>query len=376
MTVNACIVTFPLSEAGSVPLSNLVKLVSVLSQRVYVVSGGKALETLKTGSNVQIVKVAHRTSSGLILRIVNYVHTQIKILNRVIQASRQTDLFIFFIGGENLTLPMLALKFLRKKVILMFGEIAAKGYQARDFSLSGISSLLTNLNSDLADRIILYSRMMIREANLTKYQNKIIIGHEHFVDFSKFSMRKATDERPNVVGYVGRLSAEKGILNLVDAMPLILKRKPNVHFMICGEGSLIGKVSENIKTDGLERMTKLRKWVAHDDVPRYLNELKLLVLPSFTEGLPNILLEAMACGTPVLATPAGAIPDVIRDGETGFLLTSNAPENISSKIVGLLSEQELLTEVGKNAYNWVRETFSREKTIRTWQEILNQVNIS
>lgn len=374
MKVNACIVTFPLSEAGYAPLSNLVKLFSRLVNRVCVVSGGAALENLRLDSNVNAMKVTHRVSPKLVMRIINYVHTQLKILNCVIEASPGTDLFAFSVGGQDLILPVLALKLLRKKVLLMPGGIATREYSSvRRDSFPKFSSLLTGLNFSLADNIILYSRTMIREANLAKYHHKIIIAHEHFVDFSKFSIKKTIDERLNVVGYIGRLSEEKGILNLIDAMLLMLEKKTQIHFMICGDGSLADKVGKTIIDDGLEAITKLTKWIPHDDVPRYLNELKLLILPSFAEGLPNILLEAMACGTPVLATPVGAIPDVIKDGETGFLLRSNDPAHVANLIIELISKPELLEKVSANAYKWVRENFSREKTLEVWRRMLREL---
>jgi glycosyltransferase involved in cell wall biosynthesis len=101
--------------------------------------------------------------------------------------------------------------------------------------------------------------------------------------------------------------------------------------------------------------------------------MKLLVLPSYTEGLPNIVLEAMACGTVVLATPVGAIPDIIKDGETGFLLKSNDPKHIAERILELLNKPELLDKVSINAYNYVRKNFSYEKTLDAWRKILSEL---
>jgi glycosyltransferase involved in cell wall biosynthesis len=376
MKVSVCIVTFPLSEAGNTPLSNLVKLFSGLANRVYVVTGGAALENLRLDSNVQAIKVTHRVSSRLLIRIINYVHTQLKILHGVIGASGGVDLFIFFIGGEILILPVLALKLLRKEVLLMPGGIATKGYSVRKDPLTKILSLLIGFNFSLADKIILYSQMLAKESDFSKYPRKTIIAHEHFVDFTKFTLKKKFDERLNIVGYIGRLSEEKGILNLIYAIPSILKVRMGICFTIYGEGNLADDIKKIIQADGLETMVRLTKWVPHEDVPRHLNNLKLLVLPSFTEGLPNILLEAMACGTPVLATSVGAIPDIIKDSENGFLLKSNDPKHIADRIVELFNEQQLLEKVSKNASKWVRENFSKEETVRIWQRILSQLGIS
>lgn len=365
--------TFPLSEAGYTPLSNIVKVISRISNRVYVVSGGAALEKLVNSNldiDVQVMNVVHRVSPKLLMRLVNYLHTQLKILGYVITISRKANVFVFFIGGEDLILPMLSLKLLRKRVMLMPGGIATKGYSIRKDPFSKFLSLLSNLNFGLVDQIASYSHNLIREANLAKYHRKTIIMHEHFVDFTEFTIKKTIDERLNVVGYIGRLSAEKGVLNLVDAMPLVRKKKTEIRFMVCGDGALADQVGKSIKTGGLEDITEFTNWIPHEDVPRYLNALKLLVLPSFTEGLPNILLEAMACGTPVLSTSVGAVPDIIKDGETGFLLGSNNPAHIADKIIVLLNNPQLLSKVSANAYRWVRNNFSKEKTVEVWREAL------
>jgi len=374
MKVNIGIVTFPGSRARSTPLSNLVKLLNELADTVYLVSG--VILPTNLSQNVQVIMVNHRVSLKILMRIINYLHTQLKILAYVVAILRRVDVFVFFIGGESLLVPMLVLKALRKKVVLMPGGIATKGYFVRKDPLSKFMSLLVSLNFTLTDRLIAYSHRLVREANLARYQHKITIAHEHFVDFTRFTIRKEIDERSNFVGYIGRLSEEKGILNLIEAMPLVLKKRADTRFEICGEGSLTNEVENIIKAEGVEAHVRLMEWIAHEDVPQYLNELKMLVLPSFTEGLPNVVLEAMACGTPVLATPVGAVPDVIKDGETGFLLKSNDPEHIANRIVELLGKPELLEKVSVNAYNYVRENFSYEKTLEAWRKILEQLKIT
>ena len=373
MKINVCTVTFPLSKAGCTPLSNLVNLLSRLANKVYVISGGEALEKLKDKEKVRSLKVTHRISSNALMRIINYVNTQLKILHYVVTVSKEADLFVFFIGGEGLLIPILALKLLRKKILLMPGGIANKVYSVRKDPISKFMSLLVSINFTLTDTLIVYSHRLVREANLARHQHKIAIAHEHFVDFTKFAIKKKVDERSNLVGYIGRLSEEKGILNLIEAVPFVLKGKADTRFIICGKGSLADRVQNLMKAEGIEAQVRLIGWIAHEDVPQYLNELKMLVLPSFTEGLPNAILEAMACGTPVLATPVGAIPDIIKDGKTGFLLKSNDPEHIADRIVELLGKPELLKKVSINAYNYVRENFSYEKTLEAWRKILSEL---
>ena len=104
----------------------------------------------------------------------------------------------------------------------------------------------------------------------------------------------------------------------------------------------------------------------------YLNELKLLVLPSYTEGLPNIMLEAMACGTPVLATPVGAIPDVIKDGETGFIMENNSPERIAENVIRALNDSNLDIIV-KNARELVEKDFTYEAAVERYRKILGSI---
>ncbi|MDR9817328.1 MAG: glycosyltransferase family 4 protein [Candidatus Methanoculleus thermohydrogenotrophicum] len=125
-------------------------------------------------------------------------------------------------------------------------------------------------------------------------------------------------DRPSLIGYIGRLSGEKGVQHFAQALPAVLNGREDLRVLIGGDGPLKELIEASLQKGGVTARVDLPGWISHDDLPGYLNQLRLLVLPSYTEGLPNIMLEAMACGTPVLATPVGAIPDVIIDGKTGL----------------------------------------------------------
>jgi glycosyltransferase involved in cell wall biosynthesis len=181
------------------------------------------------------------------------------------------------------------------------------------------------------------------------------------------------NQRGNVIGYVGRFETEKGIEILPGIINLTVKSKrvSDLEWILVGNGSLRKRIEDEVRELGLCGVVKITGWV--NDPETYLTKMRLLLLPSKSEGLPNVVLEAMACGTPVLVTPVGAIPDIIKEGETGFLLKSNDPKHIAERIVELLNNPELLERVSVNAYNYVRENFSFEKTLDAWRKILSEL---
>ncbi len=131
-------------------------------------------------------------------------------------------------------------------------------------------------------------------------------------------------------------------------------------------------IEASLQKGGVTARVDLPGWISHDDLPAYLNHLRLLVLPSYTEGLPNIMLEAMACGTPVLATPVGAIPDVIIDGKTGFIMENNSPECIAENVARALASPDL-EEIAEAGRRFVEENFTFERVVERWKEVLKEV---
>jgi len=100
--------------------------------------------------------------------------------------------------------------------------------------------------------------------------------------------------------------------------------------------------------------------------------MKLLVVPSYVEGLPNIVLESMACGTPVLATPVGGIPDVIRDRETGFIMEDNSPECIAKNVERALNHPAL-EQITINARALIEKEYSYEASVERYRNMLRSL---
>jgi len=190
-------------------------------------------------------------------------------------------------------------------------------------------------------------------------------------------------ENATVVGVIGRLSEEKGVRYLIESSEEILRESGDVTFMIVGEGvqrevleKQARKVCENVYGEGKEWKKRFVFTGFREDVSRLLSSMDILVLPSIVEGLPMALLEGMAAAKPVVATQVGAVPDVVKDGETGVLVAPQKPSALSEAIKKLLGDGELSQRMGRRGRERIIEEYSASRMAERYAEMYGELSTS
>jgi glycosyltransferase involved in cell wall biosynthesis len=365
------ILAAPMFSSGITPLSNLVDVVHPNANDIYLITGDAGYDRFKDDERVRIREFSRRKPKlfphNIVLRALRFAYMQLEASYKLATVGKRVDLWIFFFGADCLPLAGLAARILGRRLWLLLATSSCDANAARVHFPTAMS-LLLRANCLLSNRIILYSDLM-KERNVEPYRRKITIAHRHFLNFSEFTFKNNLEQRENIVGYIGRFDAEKGILNFVEAIPKTLAKQQDVKFLIIGEGELEDAVRTSLAHNSLDNRVKVSEWIPHNELPNCLTKLKLFVLPSYAEGIPNTMLEAMACGTPVLATSIAAIPDVIKDKETGFLLRDNSPACIADGIVKTLSYPNL-RQVSINARKLVEKEFRYENVVKIWENVL------
>lgn len=370
------ILTFPNPPAGEAPLQNFIDIISALTPKLYLVTGKLGSGKLGIEIKNKIYKytfINYIPKKFFLYRIYDNFFIQLKYSYQVIKYSRNVSFWMFFFGERGPLLPLVIAKLLGKKSILILGGSLPKILSDTKDPLAYISIALEKSCCFFSDKLILYSNNLINEWDLENYKHKILIASEHFVDLNLFNMQKQFSDRELIIGYVGRLSKEKGVNNLLKSVKVLLSSLASLKFIIAGDGELRNDVI-NLSDEFKNRISYLG-WVRHDNLPQVFNMIKLLVIPSYTEGLPNVMLEAMACGTPVLATRVGAIPDIINDNITGFLLKNNNPKNIIIKINECLNDPNLYL-ISKNAQRFIEQHFTYDKAIIKWKKVFDMITIT
>lgn len=365
------IITPPIGRAGLTPLFNLSKIVQSFSSKNILITGDDIRHDLDLQSNVRIIGVKYHEYKQNLLKIFNHIYIQLTISYYILNFRERVHIWIFFLDSHSYILPVVMAKLTRKKIYFLLAASIRKSSKSKKSKLTSVLLLSEYINFFFADVIIAYSKKMIKEWNLEHFKKKIVINYEHHVNTAEF--KEITDflSRQNIVGYVGRLSHEKGILNFVQATCITQKMK-NIKFLVIGDGELRATIENYLNENNLNDKVEIIGWITHNELPKYFNMMKLIVIPSYTEGLPNIMLEAMACGTPVLTAPVGVIPDVVIDEKTGFLMENNSPKCIALNIERVFNHPDLAT-IANNAKNLVKKEFTFEAAVKRFTNILGEI---
>ena len=381
-TWRICVIFAPQSTvASTTTVESTLHLLEPLAKEIFAITGNFPEDAI-SGRKIHIINIKHSYSHDLpmLIRIPKFMSLQLKISYILIKIAKKVDIVLLAAGTSPFFLPALLAKLLRKWIILLhhgtnsFDKIVKADYQKTlvgmgRYIFPPIAHTLVRLNCSLADRIAVLSSD-ITDPRLKRFANKISFsGSRFYVDVSSFKVERNLDSRENLVGYIGRFEEIKGVMNFVKAIPMVLRESAGVKFMAGGDGSLRDETEREIKDANLGDKVTMTGWIPYHKLPQYLNEIKLLVIPSYAEAGPHMLFEAMACGTPVLATPVGVMPDVIKDGKTGFIMEDNSPECIAKNVIRALNHSNL-AQIAKAARNLVEKEYTHEAAVERYRSIL------
>jgi glycosyltransferase involved in cell wall biosynthesis len=227
-----------------------------------------------------------------------------------------------------------------------------------------------------AKKLIVLSKNLISRTRKLGIEDHKVAVIPSGVDCTRYDprrpevMRKATMLRDNfniseddfVVGFVGRIVPAKGLVYLFDALSKVKRDFPNVVLLIVGEGS------QKAELQNKSRDLRIRTIFAgyQTDTPPYYALMDAFVLPSLFEGLPGVVLEALAMEKAVIATNVGGTSDIVTDGQNGFLVPTKDSEEVAKHLIRLAKDKDLKDKMGRAGRETVLKNF-------LWDDIVDRV---
>lgn len=187
------------------------------------------------------------------------------------------------------------------------------------------------------------------------------------VDLDAYDVARPSRSAANRITVVANLRPEKGHDVLIDAAPRVLASRPDVAFLVAGNGPMAPALSARAAARGVAD----RVWfLGHcDRVPALLAESDVFVLPSRSEALPNAVVEAMAAGLPIVATSVGGVPDLVTSGVTGLVVPPGDPDALARAILHMLDRPDEAAAMGRAARARVRKDFGFSRMVATVEQL-------
>jgi glycosyltransferase involved in cell wall biosynthesis len=195
------------------------------------------------------------------------------------------------------------------------------------------------------------------------------------IDISQFSFQPPNGlleefnipEHVAIIGFVGQLDERKGIADLLNAYKVVNKQLPQTRLLLVGDGKLRSFVEK--QKEELPRPSSIILTGFREDIPRIMNLMDVLVLPSYWEGFGLVLVEAMAAGKPVVTTKVSSMPEIVKDGVHGYLVEPGDSTALAKALIKVLTNAQLAVQMGAQGRQQVEQHFTLNGMIDKIEEV-------
>ena len=171
------------------------------------------------------------------------------------------------------------------------------------------------------------------------------------------------------------IDKEKGVFELLDAIKALVQRPEKARVSLCmlGEGAAFAEVNAYVKSNSLQQYVRLPGWINAARKVSYFRDAHIFVLPSYMEGMPNAVIEAMASGLPVVATNVGAVSEMIQTGENGIVINPRSWQEIFSALELLMGDAGLRYKLGQAAWKDASKKYNADQAVDSLIRIATEV---
>lgn len=237
--------------------------------------------------------------------------------------------------------------------------------------------MLENLGNIFTDRVVACS-VAVREFSLRTENLSLdkVITIYNGISLNAFHPRPKNIQILNefglhadnkIIGMVANFSPDKDHRTMLKAVAEVKKTYPQIKCLLAGVGYLRKKTEKETTDLNLEKNVIFTG--KRDDIEVFLSVMDIFVLTSLIEGLPNVILEAMACGLPIVATNVGGIPEAVEDGRSGILVKPQDNQAVADAIIKLLEDENLRKEMGRRGRETLEQRFKLERMIKDYENL-------
>lgn len=242
-----------------------------------------------------------------------------------------------------------------------------KRYMFAEWFLSHFTSQFVAVSEDTKDHLVRYEKI---NPDKIKVVINGIEGKKYRVSIDKEKKKAELGIPPGrspIIGIAARLAKQKGISYLLKATKFLCKDFPDILLLIAGEGEVWDELQAEVKELGIERNVLFLG--SRLDIHEILQVLDIFLLPSLFEGLPLVILEAMAASLPIVATDVGGVRQAVLDGINGLIVRSEDPYGLYDAIKRLIENRDMRETFSKNSLELFQRQFTLEVMVKTYEKI-------